>query len=147
MGSQNQKMVNNIHLNRRGFKGDDLACFFKLIQHLQIKQMIERGSLSHNINLLMNNRIVGFRAAPPPKSPPRKPNQLISEILMSLAYGFNDRRTDGNVAKLRFWQNIPPAPAPCRLLLHTTPKIFSEISWKALPCPMNSRNLNLTPKL
>ena len=70
MGSQNQKMVNNIHLNRRGFKGDDLACFFKLIQHLQIKQMIERGSLSHNINLLMEQSDCRFSGCTTPKITP-----------------------------------------------------------------------------
>ena len=30
MGASNQEMVNNVHLNRRGFQGDGIAYFFKL---------------------------------------------------------------------------------------------------------------------
>ena len=122
MGSQNQEMVNNIHLNRRGFKGDGLTCFFKTIQHLQIKQMIERGSLSHNVSLLINNRIVDFRTAPPLNSPPKKLNQLIILSLIRLVYGFRDRMTANNVANRQFCQDIPPAPPPCRLLVHYHPE-------------------------
>ena len=51
---------------------------------------------------------------------------LINKSVFS--YGFMNRRNHRGTTNRQFCEGIPPAPAPCRLLLHTSPKIFSEIS-------------------
>lgn len=52
MGSQNQEMVNNIHLNRRGFKGEETAYFSKpkksQEQHRTISAVSTRVQSEHS---------------------------------------------------------------------------------------------------
>ena len=52
MGSQNQEMVDNVHLNRRGLKGDGIAYFFKhqipQEQHRTISSVSTRVQSEHS---------------------------------------------------------------------------------------------------
>jgi len=119
-------MVNNIHLNRRGFKGDGLACFFRSLQCLQIKQVFERRHSVLNLNPLIINQIDNFGGTSPPISPSKITKPLLSYRLMKVAYGSGNRMAENEGACLLFRQAYPHPPAPSANIVVSHKNIFQN---------------------
>ena len=131
MGASNQEMVNEIHLNRRGFKGDGIAYFFKPMRYLHITRIIERVRSVRKLNSLIINQLDDFHKALPPIAPPNKINPLLSLILMKTLYGFSNRIvTFEGVIAIRTSVIGPLSPPPSAAPLQTSTKIF----FRKRPC-------------